>query len=265
MANLIPEARTDKNGNVVVRHVRADTSTSSISRSVPPPVVSRRQAELGNIKLRFNGFKADSYITEELDFNPDYDEMLIGLSNLSDLEISRFGLFLSRTEEETAAFLTPLSRGEYDLLSDMTLIYDAQRHAGIPDDEDEYAEFIINADEIYLSVAADHEGMKHYMQSRGVNYRKLDALSQEDRATALKWLGLRHEAEAIDGAIEMEYTLSSSDVYAKTYASFTDPDFLDLAMSDPRVMELAKTHGVSNLERLKLMLSHESSFSGGVL
>lgn len=266
MSNLIPEARTDKNGHVVVRHVRADTPASSSMLSVPPPMISRRKTEMEIMERQFRGFKSDSYITDDLEFNPDYDELLANLSNLSDVELTRFGLHLGHTEEETVAFLTPLDRKEYDLLSDMTLIYDAQRHAGISDDEDdEYSEITINANELYLSVAGDHEGMKFYMQSRGVDYRKLDALSQEDRFTALKWLRIRHEADSLEGAIKLDYTGTNGDVNRKVFASFTDPEFLELAMSDPRVMEIAKIHGVSDLERLKLMLSHEPSVTAGVL
>lgn len=267
MSNLIPEARTDKNGHVVVRHVRSDSSAPVKGSPVPPPVISKRKIEMAIMETQFKAYKSNSSITDDMGYNPDYAKMLANLDNLTDIELSRFGLHLDHSDEETVAFLTPLDKQEYDLLSDMTLIYDANRHGGESDDEDGYQEYPVDATDIYLALSRDHEGMKSYMKSQGVNYKKLDALSPENRAKALKWLGLMTAAENMTGALKLEYVRDQhgNAVYEKSFMKFADPEFLELAMVDNKIMEMARIHGVSDLERLKLMISHEASVSGGVL
>lgn len=219
------------------------------------------------METQFKAYKSNSSITDDMGYNPDYVKMLANLDNLTDIELSRFGLHLDHSDEETVAFLTPLGKQEYDLLSDMTLIYDANRHGGESDDEDGYQEYPVDATDIYLALSRDHEGMKSYMKSQGVNYKKLDALSPENRAKALKWLGLMTAAENMTGALKLEYVRDQDGnaVYEKSFMKFADPEFLELAMENNQIMEMAKIHGVSDLERLKLMISHEASVSGGVL
>lgn len=266
MTNLIPEVHMDKNGHLVTRHVRADSLTPSATTSMPPPVIPK-QTELKLLADQFKGFESDSYIRDEIGFAPDYDQMLSNLDNLSDLELSRFALYLNHSEEETVAFLTALEKEEYDLLSDMTLIYDSERHSGV-DPDDEYQEAMPSSDDLYLAVVGDHEGMKHYMKSQGVNYTKLDALSTKDRALALKWLESKYACQNMVGALVFEYGRdeSTGEVdFTKGFMKFDDQEFLELAMNEPKFLELAKTHDTSDVERLKLMLAHETPVSGGVL
>jgi hypothetical protein len=268
MTNLIPELHMDKNGHLVTRHVRAGSPATSAGTFVPPPVIPK-QTEMRLLADQFKGFESDSYMRDELGFAPEYDKLLANLENLSDLELSRFALYLNHSEEETVAFLMALDKEKYDLLSDMTLIYDRERHSGMGiDPDDEYQEFMPSPEDLYLAVVGDHEGMKHYMKSQGVSYTKLDALSNKDRALALKWLEAKYACKNMIGALVFEYgrdERTGEADFGKSFMKFADPELLELAMNEPRFLELAKAHDTSDTERLKMMLAHEASVSGGVL
>ena len=267
MSNLVPEARVDKNGHVVVRHVRAESAASQQPLLVPPPVILKRDTELRILKDQFMDFRANTEVYEEMGCTFDWDELESKVHSLSDLDLSRFALYLNHTEEETGAFLLALD-SDRNALSDMTIIYDAYRHAGISDNPDEYEDLGLGPLDIYFNVLSDHLSIKDYMKSQGADYVKLDLLSKDERARATKWLDLRLEAADLPGAL----TLASETVphhdgmqYLVTKYSFTDPEFLELAMSDERVMELAKTRGTSDIAHLKDMLAHEASLTSGVL
>jgi len=53
MSNLVPERRADKNGKMVLRHVKADAGAPSSAKQLPPPTAS--PAPINNIVLPQNG------------------------------------------------------------------------------------------------------------------------------------------------------------------------------------------------------------------
>jgi hypothetical protein len=264
MSNLIPEARTDKNGRTVIRHVRAEEGapTTKSPALLRPPAAIKRQQDMSFLDMRLKQVASDDYFNEELELDLDFDKLRENANHLNDIELPRFAMYLDHTEEETAAFLMLLDRGDYDLVSDMTLIYDAQRHAGAPADDEDDWEYIPDPHSIVSSIINDHESVKRYMRRTGVEYTKLDALSAGDRARALQWLNLLYETK--DSFIE-GISMDFDETTHQMSTSFKDPEFEELAMSNPRVIELAKEHGTHDVERIKAMLSHEASLTAGVL
>lgn len=264
MSNLIPEARIDKNGRTVIRHVRAEAgvTTAKSPALLRPPADIKRQQDMSFLDMRLKQVASDSYFSEELEVDLDFGKLRENASRLNDIELPRFAMYLDHTEEETAAFLMVLDRGDYDLVSDMTLIYNAQRHAGAPEDDEEDWEYLPDPNDIVSSISNDHESIKRYMRRTGVEYTKLDALSADERDRALKWLNLLHDTKKFSfSAIKTEYDETTHQMFT----TFKDPVFEELAMSNPRVMELVKEHDTYDVERIKAMLSHEASLTAGVL
>ena len=264
MSNLVPEPRVDKNGHLVVRHVRPDNGNPPQPSAVPAPVLPQGITERRIIKTQFVDFRANSEVYEDMDCSFDWDELESKVDNLSDLDVSRFGLYLNHTEEESAAFLLALD-GNLNALSDMTLIYDAYRHAGISSDPDEFEDLGLDPHDIYFNVLSDHLSMKEYMRSQGTDYVKLDLLTKDERERAMKWLDLMVKAEDLPGALIYTSEVVPGAEYLVTKKGFSDPEFIELAMSDERVMELAKTRCTSDVAHLKEMLAHEASLTSGVL
>lgn len=260
MSKLIPEARVDKNGHLVTRHVRADSPSPAAGAKIPSPVIPRGK-DIEILKKQFKDFESDSYITDELIFTPDYDKLISNLENLNDHELFRFAGHMNNSPEETVAFLRTLEKGKYDLLSDMTVIFDEERHCDVdPEDEEP-----LDPGQIVLGIIADHEGMKDYFKSKGIEYQKLELLSPEDRRTALKWLDIKYQVKSDPtGFLDFEETKDGNgrEVY---YLKFANPEFIDFAIKEPRIVEIAIANGTDDVGRLREMISHETPLRGGVL
>jgi hypothetical protein len=219
---------------------------------------------MDRLKRLFREMASSFYVTGELRCRFDFGELEEKLCNLNDREMSRLALYLDHTEIEIIAILKALDRSDYDLLSDMTHMFDRQRHAGATEDGDG----MVNPDGVHLHLCIDHESTKGYMNSIGVRYTKLDALTASDRAQALRYLDLIHEANAsglpLLKTVYREVTVAGKK-WSRMVVTFATPEFGDMAMSDSRVIELAKAHNTTEVDRLRDMLSHERSLTAGVL
>ena len=265
MSNLTPEVRADVNGKLVTRHVRSGSKQPSPSLTTAP-ALSRRAEEIKALERQIRAIVSDSYMTDDIELNFDAQQLVSNLDNLSDLELSRFALHLNQTEETTAAFLGVLEKGDYALLSDMTMLFDSEHH-GKQYSDDEWVDYTPGPVDITNNFIADRNGMKQYLESMGVTYTKMDDLDGTIRKSAAEWIAVRYEAEALQmGCIRTR--LLPRDPVTETMepiVEFIDPEFFKAISEDREILSLAKEYGTTDVTRLRLMQSHEKAISGGVL
>lgn len=185
---LVPESRPDKNGKVVIRHVRQDKTESPHKPSMPAPAIF-------------------SEVSQEL-------SQQLGMA-VSDISIAGYGMSLAevmqlsrRLPAETAeALLTarsyaiPSSSFDFLLVTALRENVDAERLENIAlfYSDDQYYDFFNDhgSEETYRVVTEDIRGLAYYPQLQGItNFYRAD---KDTQRKAIALVSIMQEADKHGG------------------------------------------------------------------
>ena len=220
---LVPESRPDKNGKVVVRHVRQDKNPTSPKPSMPAPEIFK---------------EASQKLSQQL-----------GMA-VSDIGMSGYGMSLAevmqlarRAPAETAealiaarSYAIPSSAFDFLLVTALREKVDPERLENIAllYSDDQYYDFFNDngSEETYRVVTEDIRGLAYYPQLGGTtNFYRAD---KETQKKAIALVSIMQEADN-HGSIK----------------TITEPDGLRSAvLKDERLVQLA----VDNANNLRVFL-----------
>jgi hypothetical protein len=268
MSNLIPEVRADRNGKLVTRHVKADSSASASSLSLPAPKVKKEPGKRQRINYIVTSVRSAydnhveeimSFYGEEASYDDEKDRVSALVPRTDKLDYALCKLPASTVEHIAQKIMNSGFESEFQMIlpdivhegrtaSDVNLFTYLHGHSDVPSYDDEVFVEEVSTYQLLRTMVDGLNGYKHLGYEPPSNI--FDA-SEDDQSMVLSLCKMRF-AQPVDDEYDVMSLPDSVKNDALVKLMLNNPDKAE------RVVELMRERETDDAGLIGSIIESES-------